>query len=173
MIDWIEAAVFEVVITVVSGVALTTLFFLVREKLFPLPEIEGHWFITSTTNETAYSPYKGMILIYELMLFREGNSIKGTAEKCYEHSMNQQKEFVGKQRTRSQVNGFIDKRYFAKDLVHFHVVEQGHNRESSTIYKFKFEKKDEMVGVFTSTVAKSKGIAKLSNNRPTEILKQD
>ena len=173
MMEWIETATSQVAITVISGVALTALFFLVREKLFPIPEVEGHWFIKVTTKESARNPYKNMILIYELMLWREGNLIKGTAEKAYEDSINQRKEFIGNERTRSQVDGFIDKRYFGKDRVHLHVVEQGHGRESTSFYALRYCEKDVLVGEFTSMVAKSEGKVELCKDWPSEISRKD
>ena len=58
--------------TVLGGVVLAILFFWSREKWFSLPSISGRWHLEMRTVETAYNPYKGMVLRYVAMLWREG-----------------------------------------------------------------------------------------------------
>ena len=76
----------SIIATVVGGVTLALLFFWAREKLFPLPNIAGRWYLEMRTVNTSYEPYTGMVLRYVAMLWREGNRIQGTAEKIYENS---------------------------------------------------------------------------------------
>ena len=38
------------------------------------------------TVNTAYNPYKGMVLRYVVIIWKEGNSLKVSAEKIYENS---------------------------------------------------------------------------------------
>jgi hypothetical protein len=47
----------DVLSTVVGGILLSFLYFLAREKLFPLPEITGRWYMEMTTQKTSYNPY--------------------------------------------------------------------------------------------------------------------
>ena len=124
----------EIFVTVISGAVLAIAFFWVREKCFPLPTIEGRWFIETKTARSSYNPFKDMILLYEAMLWREGNVIKGTAEKIFENSEKKQGDFVGEKRTRSQVDGYIEKRYFGADRVCLHFIEKGRLRESTTFF---------------------------------------
>ena len=162
MTNCLEMAVidflYEIIVTVVSGGVLAILFFWVREQWFSLPEIEGRWFIELKTTTTDYNPFKDMILIYEAMLWREGNLIKGTAEKIHENSEKKQGDYIGEHRTRSQVDGYIEKRYFGTDRIFLHVVEQGHGRESTTFYTLVFKSRlKKMSGTFVSMVAASSG----------------
>ena len=152
--------------TFVGGTLLATVFFLVREKCFPLPEIEGRWFIETETIESKFNPYKGMILIHEAMLWREGNAIKGTAEKIHENSERKQGDYIGANRTRSLVGGFVEKRYFGPNRVCLHLTEAGKERESSTIFNLTCKTNwrarktgFSMSGTFIATAGSSSGKA--------------
>jgi hypothetical protein len=35
----------DIIATLVGGITLTFIFFLAREKLFPLPNIDGKWYL--------------------------------------------------------------------------------------------------------------------------------
>jgi len=101
-----------------------------------------------------------MILIYEVMLWRAGNTIKGTAEKNHENSSTKHGDYIGKNRTRSQVEGNIEKRYFGADLVCLHFVDQGIRRESTTIFELTYHKDTiTMSGIFYATAGSSSGEA--------------
>ena len=147
----------DIVATLVGGVALTFLFFFAREKLFPVPKITGRWYLEMITVNTAYNPYKNMVLRYVLMIWREGNIIKGSAEKKYENSSTGEREFVGDNRTRSVIEGYIEKNYLGKDRVYLHSVENGHGRESTNFYELIVKSDLEMIGVFNSMVANQDG----------------
>ena len=109
------------------------------------------------TSKTAYEPYEGMVLRYIAIVWREGSVIKGTVEKVYENSSTGEREYVGKNRTRGQVEGHIEKRYFLKDGVSLHIVEDGHGRQSTCFYELVVQRNDRMTGVFFAMAAASEG----------------
>lgn len=150
--------------TVIGGGILAFLFFWVREKVFPLPQVTGRWFFEMHTVNSAYNPYKGMILRYIAILWREGNRIEGTVEKIYENSSTGEREYEGKNRTRGVVQGYVQKNYFSKDRVVLHVVEDGHGRESTNFYDLIVISDDEMAGSFSSMVANQDGEVKWQRN---------
>lgn len=145
--------------TVLGGSALALLFFWLKEKIFPLPAVTGRWYFEIRTVNTTYIPYKGMALRYVGMLWREGKCIKGTVEKIYENSSTGERNYVGANRTRGVVDGFVEKNYFSKDRVVLHVVEDGHGRESTNFYNLTVISKDNMIGDFSSMVANQDGDA--------------
>ena len=148
----------NVLATVVGGVVLAFLFFSAREKCFPLPVLIGRWHFEMTTESTAYSPYQDMVLRYVALLWREGPIIKGTVEKVYEISSTGERPYVGKNRTRGIVEGYIDKKYLSKDLVYLHITEDGHGRESTHFHDLHVSKGGRMAGRFFSMVADSEGV---------------
>lgn len=159
-IERISEFITNVAATIIGGVALSILFFWVKEKLFPLPKVTGRWHFEQITKETAYNPYKNMILRYVAILCREGNKIEGTAEKIYENSSTGERTYAGSDRTRAVITGYIEKNYLGKDYIFLHVVEKGHARESSYYCELTNLNSNEMVGTFGSMVADSSGIVK-------------
>lgn len=150
----------DLIATVVGGIILALLFFLAKEKWFPPPYLTGRWYLEQLTNNTAYKPYAGMILRYLVMLWREGNKIEGTAEKIYEKSSNGERAFVGANRTRATISGYVEKRYLGRDKIYLHVVEDGHGRESTHYYDLVVTGADTMSGKFASMVADQEGLAR-------------
>ncbi len=147
----------DVMATILGGAILAALFFWMREKVFPLPEVTGRWYFEMRTVNTSYNPYENMILRYVAMLWREGNRIEGSAEKIYEKSSTGERSFDGKNRTRGKVEGYIEKNYFAKDRFFLHVIEDGHGRESTNFYELMADSKGVMSGSFSSMVADQDG----------------
>jgi len=150
----------DLLATLIGGAGLTFLFFVAKEKLFPLPDITGRWYLEITTINTAYNPYKDMTLRYVIMIWREGNVLKGSAEKIYENSSTGEREYVGENRTRATVEGYIDKNYLSKDRVYLHSLENGHGRESTNFYDLLVKSDSEMTGAFNSMVANQAGTAR-------------
>jgi hypothetical protein len=149
----------NIIATLIGGVALTFLFFLAREKLFPIPNVTGKWYLETTTRNTVYIPYNGMVLGYVIMIWSEGNKIKGTAEKIYENSSTGEQTFTGKNRTRATIEGYIEKKYLSEDKIYLHTVENGHERESTNFYNLLCKSDLEMRGTFNSMVADQDGTA--------------
>lgn len=152
--------------TVIGGCILTFLFFLIREKISPLPNINGMWHLKNITANSVYNPYKGMTLGYTAILWCEGNRVSGTTEKVYENSVNGEREFVGKNRCRGVVDGYIQKNYLSKDRIVLHVVEEGFGRESTYSYELKVHNKtNTLEGVFSTMVADQDGYTTWSREK--------
>jgi len=148
---------YSLLATILGGVILALLFFWTRERFFPLPKIDGRWYFEVKTVSSAYNPYKGMILHYIAMVWRQDNCITGTFEKIYEKSSTGERHFDGVNRTRGIINGFIEKKYFSKDRIVLHIVEDGHGRESTHFYDLKVKSSHELEGKFESMVANQTG----------------
>ena len=149
---------FSVGSTIVGGVVLAILFFFARERCFSLPRLTGRWYVEMRTVKTVYNPYKDMVLRYDAFLWREGSNIKGTIEKVYENSSKGKQAYIGQERTRGEIEGYIDKRYFfSKDQISLHIVEDGHRRQSTHFHDLVVERSGDMTGTFSSMVADSEG----------------
>ncbi|SEI12153.1 hypothetical protein SAMN05660691_03906 [Rheinheimera pacifica] len=147
----------DLAVTLLGGVVLTFLFFLFRERIFPAFDITGKWYLQMTTEKSAYNPYKNMVLRYVLIIWREGDCIKGSAEKIYENSSTGEREFIGKSRTRAVISGSLEKNYLSKDRIFLHVVEDGHGRQSTNFYEVVATSKTGLAGTFKSMVADQDG----------------
>ena len=136
---------------------LAVLFFIAKERCFPLPSVAGRWRVQMRTDKTVYAPYEGMVLQYTAMLWREGAKIKGTVEKIHENSSTGKRDYTGKNRTRGKIEGHIDKRYLSRDRISLHIVEDGHERQSTQFHDLEVKKSGLMTGTFSSMVADSEG----------------
>jgi len=154
----------DTISTVLGGALLTFLFFLAKEKLFPLPEVAGRWYFETRTVETAYNPFARMVLSYVAMIWQEGPVIRGTFEKIYEKSSTGEKEYVGKDRTRGTIEGYIEKFYLSKDRIRLHLVEDGFERESTILLDLLSDNASRMSGSFQSMAADQTGIVKWQRN---------
>ena len=143
---------------VIGGMVLALLFFVAREVWFPLPSVDGRWTVETHTTKTAYGPYQDMRVRYIALIWREGPVIKGTMEKVSEITTSRGTvPYIGEERTRGEIEGYIHKLYFSKDRVAFHIVEGGSERESTTLHDVTVADKDRMVGTFIATAADSEG----------------
>ena len=149
--------VLSVLPTIVGGIALAIIFFFAREVIFPIPDISGQWRLTTEINETTYRPFENMTLSYTAILSSEGSEIVGTSEKTNENSLTGEKEYIGADRTRGEIDGVIEKRYFSRDKIRLHIVEHGELRDSTTYHDLILDKKNRMIGKFFSTAADSRG----------------
>ena len=154
----------DTIATVLGGAVLTFLFFLAKEKLFPLPEVAGRWYFETRTVETAYKPFAGMVLRYVAMIWQEGPVIRGTVEKIYEKSSTGEREYVGKDRTRGTLEGHIEKFYLSKDRIRIHLVEDGFGREFTVIFDLVSKNASAMSGSFQSMAADQTGLVKWQRN---------
>ena len=117
--QYLEIALLNILSTVLGGLLLAFLFFLAREKCFPLPDLSGKWNFRSSTSKTKYKPFENMELGFIAMLWCEGPRIKGTVEKVFENSSAGNIKYVGENRTRSQVEGYIENGTFRKTKSRF------------------------------------------------------
>lgn len=161
---WILDVLKETLAAVVGGVILAVLLFWLKERFFPLPNVNGPWFVETKTEVTAMDSFKGMLLKHELVLWQEGAVLRGTSEKIYEASTHGRRQIEGSNRQRGELSGYITKYYFSKDRVRIHIVEHGEERDSTLFFDFLVDKK-KMKGSFTTTVASSCGEAICSQNR--------
>lgn len=157
IVERLTALLSSSVPTIVGGLVLAFLFFLAREKCFALPNVTGRWQVEMRFRKSSYKPYDEMILRYVAMLWREGNRVRGTAEKVYEDSSTGKRDYVGENRTRSVVDGHIDKRVFSRDRVTLHIVEDGHGRESTHFHALTVYRGQRMTGKFSAMVANAEG----------------
>lgn len=156
----------QVLATVIGGLLLTLLFFLARDKLFPLPSLSGLWTCEATTERTAYKPYEGMVLWYAVLLVQEGNRVSGSGEKIREASVQGKREYVGKSRTHIDISGYVTKRYLAPDEIVIHVRESGELRPSSSVHTLEIKRDGTMIGAFVSTIADSIGTVNWKRGNP-------
>ena len=148
--------------TVVGGAVLTLVFFLLREKLFGLPKLNGSWVYMLNIEYSSFGPFNKMQVYYHALLNQDGSRIYGEAEKYLELTTNHRLTFIGKDRVRVSINGHVEKRVFGADRVAIIVHELGHERESVAYHELTCVKElggTVLGGKFRATVANIHGSA--------------
>src|SRR5665213_1608211 len=135
-----------------SGVVLALLFFLFREWWHPLPSLTGHWYFETEVITSTNPDYLNLRLKYEATLWQAGPSVKGSAEKIFEHNSREAFEYDNAKRTRGDLEGYIDRFYLRRNRIVLHLGEKGRLRDSSSILDLHIEKAD-LVGTLQSTAA--------------------
>jgi hypothetical protein len=150
----------DILATVIGGSIFTFLLFVVKEWLFPFPNISGQWHFETHTISTAYNPFSGMVLRFVTMLWQEGEIVHGTFEKIYERSSTGERSYVGKNRTRGSVEGCMQKNYLSRDRVFLHLEEDGIQRSSTIVFDLVKNTDTELSGLFYSTAGDQSGTVK-------------
>ena len=149
----------DILATIIGGAIVAFLFFLVREKLFALQDLDGSWTYEQETKSSEYKPYIGMTVTFLVLLARDGNKVYGSAEKIRDKTNNgEAREYIGQYRTRAEITGHIEKRYFSADRLSIHIVEAGEMRNSSTFHILDCGDSARLSGRFSSTVSNQTGI---------------
>jgi hypothetical protein len=154
------AIVIGVLATLIGGLLLALIFFLLSDFVFRLPALSGAWSFESETTNTSYNAYKGLKLTYLVLLWQEGNAIHGSGEKVREDLNGIARTYVGAQRSRIEVSGYLTKRYFTKSEVVLHLLEHAEKRQSSTMQTLTVVNDTSMNGSYVSTVANSSGLTR-------------
>lgn len=153
-----ESFLSDVISSILSGVLLTLIFFIFKEKLFAYPQIEGIWYFQMHTHKTDYNPYKDMKLTYLAIIFREGDKVFGTIEKIHENSSTQNVALTGKNRIRGELQGYLERIVLKRQhKLSIHIVENGKSRYSSHYFTLSNVNSVTMSGTFFSTIANQQG----------------
>jgi hypothetical protein len=149
----------DVAATVFGGILFTVVLFFVREKVLPVPRLDGVWDVCTVTNDATLDGYRGMKLRYRVMLWQSGNELRGTAEKIGEECLNQPPvEYRGERRTRSLIDGAIQKNYLSRSIITLHFVDSGMRRQTTTFFRIKKRiGRIILEGSFESTAADASG----------------
>ena len=149
--------------TVMGGIAISAIFFWLKEHLFSLPSLTGVWDCHLVVCESAYNPYKGMELWHRVILLQEGTKLTGRGEKYKDSTANQPvRTYDGKHRFESQITGGIEKSVTKSDVIRIHWREIGELRASSTLCELLVSGSKitgDLSGKFYSTAGECKGHA--------------
>ena len=152
--------------SITAGIILAFIFFIFKEKIYPLPDINGRYHLIRTTQNSTSNKYIDMQLTYEMLLRSEGNKIYGTAEKIKEVNKKETINYIGKNRGHIVVNGYIEKNYLSDDRVVLLLQDDGKTRKFSHYYSLEVNEKtirnkETINGDFFSSVANQSGVVSL------------
>jgi hypothetical protein len=146
--------------TVVGGFALSFIFFLLKEWVFPVPNLTGTWECELTTGKTALRAHEGMKLWYRVTILQRETQVTGIGELHREVSTTGDRIYKGSGRRVVEVSGCVTKRIFRPDLIQITWSEQGRDRIFSNVFFLHFSgpsTSGNLWGRYESTASESSG----------------
>lgn len=154
--------------TIIGTILIGSFFMVASDYIFPPPNIHGKWEFTTYPDTAKSKTHSIMELSYTVRIFQEGNKLKGVGEKIQAEipknnlGIQELKEqYNGKQRTRIELEGFIEKNYFLQNKIKFIYHEGGSNgkgpRKTVTIQSLTVKDSNTLIGNFDSTISDSMG----------------
>lgn len=148
--------------TIVGGLALTILLFIINEYILPKINLTGEWDATVTTLETEYLPYINLSVKYKIHLLQKGYELNGSGEKIQDiFPDGNSYTFEPEKRVTIEIEGYYERKYLSKDKIFLHINEAGRKRESRATYVLNLRDSRLLKGSFISTAACSKGNVQL------------
>lgn len=150
---WCDILV-NIIGTIIGGLMLAAILFLISEHIFTLHNLTGEWLVKTVTKTTAYNPYQDLEVNFKFHLLQKGQEIIGSGEKVSETSPTREAhKYPPDKRILSNINGYYQRNIFGTDKVFLNIIEEGRIRQSRSTYILIVKNKNLLLGTFTSTAA--------------------
>jgi len=154
----------DIIGTIVGGLFLTLILFLLNEFVFPKKNLTGEWKTTIKIENTTYIPFKNLIIEYKIHLIQKGYELSGSGEKIKDIKPDGSGTvFLREKRVNIEIDGYFERRFLGKSKVYLNINEYGRKRETRATYILTFNGKNNLKGTFISTAADAGGIVIMSN----------
>ena len=148
----------NVIGTIIGGILLTLILFLLNEYVFPKPNLTGEWKTIIEMKETSYNPFKDLKVEYKIHLIQKGYELSGSGEKIKDIKPDgSETTFIREKRVLIDIEGYFERKYFEKSKVYLNINEEGRKRETRATYILDFNHKNNLSGVFISTAGDASG----------------
>ena len=148
----------NIVGTIIGGLLLTLILFLLNEYTFPKKNLTGEWKTTIKITETSYTPFKQLTVEYKIHLIQKGYELSGSGEKIKDIKQGgNETVFHRENRVVVDVDGYFERKYFRKCKVYLNINEEGRKRETRATYFLTLTADNKLEGNFISTAADASG----------------
>ena len=148
----------NVVGTILGGILLTVILFLLNEYVFKKKNLSGEWIAVIKIQETKYNPFKNLSVEYKIHLLQKGYEILGSGEKIKDIKPDgSQTIFKREKRVIIEIDGYFERKYFGSSIIYLNLNEEGRQRKTRATYTLTLQDKKNMIGTFASTAADAKG----------------
>ena len=124
-------------------------------------DLSGVWYMQTTTEETTYNPFKGIVIRYKLFLTHDTHkdrSIIVNGNKISEIFHGTEHEYTGVAKTPINLTGSLIQDESGQMIIKLNGQENGLLRKSiATSFELKLLNSSQMIGTFSSNAANSKG----------------
>lgn len=144
--------------TIIGGLVLTFLLFVLNEFIFKKTNLSGDWTATINILSTAYKPYENLKIEYQIHLLQKGYEISGSGEKIKDiHQDGTETVFEREKRVVVNVVGYYERKYLGKSKLFLNITEEGRKRESRASHVLTIRRNGQLKGTFSWTAADAKG----------------
>lgn len=158
-----EDIIINVVGTIIGGLLLTLLLFLLNEFIFNKKNLTGEWDSNLEITKSGYNLYKGLIIKFKIHLIQKGYEISGSGEKIKEiYPEGKENIYQRDKRVIISVEGYYERKFFAKSIIYLNICEEGTQRQTRATYKLYLKNKNNLEGEFITTAADAKGKIKFT-----------
>jgi hypothetical protein len=144
--------------TIIGGISLTLILFLINEYGFTKNNLTGEWKAISIIEKSDYNPFKNLEIEFKIHLIQKGYHLSGSGEKIKEVNMDGFRTVYEKEkRVIIEIDGNFERQYFGRSKVYLNINEVGLQRKTRTTYILTEMSANNLIGVFTTTAANSCG----------------
>ncbi|HRG17763.1 MAG TPA: hypothetical protein PLP39_01620 [Flavobacterium lutivivi] len=153
----------NVIGTIIGGLLLTLILFLLNEYAFPKINLTGEWKTIISIKKTTYNPFKDLKVEYAIHLIQKGYELSGSGEKIKDIKPDgSETVFIREKRVLVDIEGYFERKYFGKSKVYLNISEEGRKRETRATYILEFNHNNNLSGVFKSTAGDASGIISMN-----------
>jgi hypothetical protein len=144
--------------TIIGGLILTFLLFILNEFIFKKTNLSGDWTATINILSTTYKPYENLKIEYQFHLLQKGYEISGSGEKIKDIRQDgTETVFEREKRVVVNVAGYYERKYLGKSKLFLNITEEGRKRESRASHILIIRRNRQLKGTFSWTAADAKG----------------
>jgi len=148
----------NIVGTIVGGLLLTFLLFILNEYCFPKKNLTGEWDAMIKIEKTSHTAFENLKIIYKIHLLQKGYELSGSGEKIKDILPDgNETEFLREKRVVIVVDGYYERKFFSKSAVYLNLNEEGRKRETRATYFLSIKNEKKLKGTFISTAADASG----------------
>lgn len=144
--------------TIIGGLLLTLILFLLNEYVFTKINLTGEWIASIKIEKTSYKPFENLIVVYKIHLIQKGYELSGSGEKIKDVNPDgSETVFIREKRVLIDIDGYFERKYFAKNKIYLNINEEGRKRETRATYFLTFHHHNDLQGTFISTAGDASG----------------
>ncbi|MBI3520158.1 MAG: hypothetical protein HY062_12500 [Bacteroidetes bacterium] len=144
--------------TILGGLILTLVLFLLNEYIFPKHNLTGEWKTIIKIKSTTYKPFNNLRIEYSIHLLQKNNEILGSGEKIKDIKVDGKETiFLRENRVLINIDGYFDRKFFSNSIIYMNINEEGRKRKTRATYFLALTNKNTLIGTFISTSGDSSG----------------
>jgi hypothetical protein len=149
--------------TIIGGLLLTLILFLLNEYCFTKINLTGEWKTIIKIENSSYNLFKGLKIEYEIHLIQKGYELSGSGEKIKDIKTDGTETIFNREkRVINSIEGYYERKYFGKSKVYLNINEEGRLRETRATYILEVENENNLYGFFKSTAGDANGSITMS-----------